>query len=127
MSFQPQFPGIFDPDKGARPARDSDSEQLRQEDRRMPATEKQMDYARSLARKSGDKLPQGIERDRSAVSAWIDAHKAPETDSPFAAYPSAKQVAFAERIARLKRRDVPQECFRDKTLMSRWIDGNKPR
>lgn len=127
MSFQPQFPGIFDPEKGARPARGSDSAQPRQEDRRMPATEKQMDYARSLARKSGDKLPQDIESDRAALSAWIDAHKPRALEGPFAAYPSAKQVAFAERIARLKRRDVPQECFRDKTLMSRWIDGNKPR
>lgn len=126
MSFQPQFPGIFDPDKGVRPARGSDSAQPRQADRRMPATEKQMDYARSLARKSGDDLPKGIEHDRAALSSWIDAHKPRVIDGPFAAYPSAKQVAFAERIARLKRRDVPQECFRDKTLMSRWIDGNKP-
>lgn len=127
MSFQPQFPGIFDPDKGARPARDSDSAQPRQADRRMPATEKQMNYARILARKTGADLPKGIENDRTALSDWIESHKAPVHDGPFAAYPSAKQVAFAERIARLKRRDVPEECFRDKTLMSRWIDGNKPR
>tara|TARA_R110002049_G_scaffold23781_4_gene84543 strand:- start:42223 stop:42579 length:357 start_codon:yes stop_codon:yes gene_type:complete len=118
MSFQPQFPGIFSPEQGARPARGDTS---------LPATEKQMQYAQSLALKSGQKLPKDIDQDRAALSAWIDAHKPRPMDGPFANYPSSKQVAFAERIARLKRRDVPQECFRDKTLMSRWIDGNKPR
>ena len=116
MSFQPQFPGIFDLEQQGRPPRGSDSAQPKQADRRMPATEKQMQYAQSLAKRTGEDLPKGI-----------DAHKPQALEGPFAAYPSAKQVAFAERIARLKRRDVPQECFRDKTLMSRWIDGNKPR
>ena len=127
MSFQPQFPGIFDPAQQGRPPRGSDSAQPKQADRRMPATEKHMQYARTLAKRTGSTLPEGIEGDRTAVSEWIDAHKPQALEGPFAAYPSAKQVAFAERIARLKRRDVPQECFRDKTLMSRWIDGNKPR
>ena len=127
MSFQPQFPCIFDPDQRGRPPRGSDSAQPKQADRRMPATEKQMQYAHSLAKRTDDDLPEGIEADRAALSEWIDAHKPRALEGPFAAYPSAKQVAFAERIARLKRRDVPEECFRDKTLMSRWIDGNKPR
>ncbi len=121
MSYQPQFPGLFSVDHGAVHAKDhSDAPNL-------AATEKQMQYAMSLAAKSGAKLPEGIGADRAALSAWIDAHKPKVSQSPFGNYPSSKQVAFAERIARLKRRDIPQECFRDKTMMSRWIDGNKPR
>jgi hypothetical protein len=92
----------------------------------LPATEKQISYARVLAAKTKTPLPKGITKNRAALSQWIDAHKAPQTDSKFANYPSSKQVQFAERIARLKRRDVPPECFRDKSLMSRWIDANKP-
>lgn len=91
----------------------------------LPATEKQMSYARILSSKTGVALPRGI--DRTALSAWIEAHKAAPPAGRFANYPSSKQVAFAERIARLKRDTVPPECFRDKTLMSRWIDSNKPR
>ncbi len=119
MSFQPQFPGIFTPAQGARPARETPEP--------LPATDRQMHYAQSLALKWQQKLPPDIGLDRAALSAWIDAHKPRPADGPFANYPSSKQVAFAERIARLKRRDIPQECFRDKTMMSRWIDGNKPR
>lgn len=122
MSFQPQFPGIFTPAQGARAVQHDLP--LAQP---LAATEKQIAYARVLASKSGTPLPQGIERDRAKLSAWIDAHKAPAPQGRFSDYPSSKQVAFAERIARLKRRDVPRECFHDKTLMSRWIDGNKPR
>lgn len=92
----------------------------------LPATEKQITYARVLAAKAKSPLPKGIERDRTALSKWIDSHKAPAPSGKFSNYPSSKQVQFAERIARLKRRDVPPECFRDKSLMSRWIDANKP-
>ncbi|MEO0390528.1 MAG: hypothetical protein AAF218_06255 [Pseudomonadota bacterium] len=91
-----------------------------------PATEKQLAFAASIAKRTGKPLPQDAAQDRKALSAWIDAHKA-ASNSRLAALPSAKQVAFAERIARLKRREVPAECFKDRTLMSRWIDGNKPR
>lgn len=88
------------------------------------ATQKQIDYAMSLAEKTKSKLPAGITQDRTRLSKWIDAHK--PAPSAFNDYPSSKQVGFAERIARLKRTQVPQECFRDRSLMSRWIDSNKP-
>ena len=122
MSFQPHFPGIFSTAEGAVPVQEALplGEPL-------PATEKQLSYARTLAEKSHVALPRGIEQDRQALSKWIDAHKVPMAQGRFANYPSSKQVQFAERIARIKRSEVPQECFRDKTLMSRWIDGNKPR
>jgi hypothetical protein len=115
MSFQPTIPGIFSPARGAEPAPTN----------ALPATEKQIIYAISLATKRHTKLPEGITLDRAALSKWIDANKAPQ--GRFDHYPSSKQVAFAERIARLKRSEVPQEYFRDRALLSRWIDSNKPR
>ena len=115
MSFQPAFPGLFAPSQGATPVQAAP----------LPATEKQIAYAKTLAAKCKLDLPENM--DRAALSKWIDTHKAPAPQGRFSEYPSSKQVGFAERIARLKRSEVPQECFRDKTLMSRWIDSNKPR
>lgn len=91
---------------------------------RLPASEKQVMYARSLSGRSGMALPENVEQDRRALSAWIDKAKVAPPKSKFSNYPSSKQVAFAERIARMKRRTVPQECFKDRQLMSRWIDSN---
>ncbi len=117
MSFQPTFPNMFSPAGGAKAA----------QSHTLPATEKQIAYAKTLAARSKEPLPEGITADRAALSRWIDAHKAPAPQGRFSDYPSSKQVGFAERIARLKRSEVPPECFRDRTLMSRWIDSNKPR
>ena len=122
MSFQPSIPGLFSPTQGATPVQDDLP--LPQP---LPATDKQIAYARTLAAKSKQPLPEGMTRDRAALSKWIDAHKAPVAQGRFANYPSSKQVAFAERIATLKRNPVPEECFRDKGLLSRWIENNKPR
>lgn len=91
----------------------------------VPATEKQIRFARHIAVRTKVELPSELTSDRRRLSRWIDAHSRKSDPSPFADYPSSKQVAFAERIARVKRRDVPRECFRDKTLMSRWIDSNR--
>lgn len=89
----------------------------------LPATPRQIAYARTLALRNQTLLPQGLDRDRRSLSAWIEAQARmqPAADPR----PSARQVAFAERLARIKRRAVPAECFRDKGLMSRWIDGNR--
>ncbi len=117
MSFQPTFPGLFTPVRAAQPELPLPAVQ--------PATAKQVEYARALAAKTDDVLPDGIEADRARLSKWIDAHK--PAPSRFNDYPSSKQVGFAERIATLKRTQVPPECFRDRALMSRWIDSNRPR
>ncbi|MCX7561076.1 hypothetical protein OS190_16015 [Sulfitobacter sp. F26204] len=122
MSFQPTFPGLFSSSQGAKPVQSAQSGTPN-----LPATEKQIAYATTLAARAGQKLPEGITSDRAALSKWIDAHKAPAPQGRFSNYPSSKQVAFAERIATLKRNPVPPECFRDKGMMSRWIDSNKPR
>ena len=91
----------------------------------LPATEKQLKYARFLAQTSGSILPWEVQQDRRLLSAWIENHQKPKQTSRFDAYPSSKQVGFAEKIARYKKRQVPDECFKDKGLMSRWIDCNK--
>jgi hypothetical protein len=91
----------------------------------LPATPKQIAYARSLALKNQTLLTWEVLQDRRSLSAWIDAQARMKPLSELDRLPSSKQVAFAERLARIKRRAVPEECFRDKGLMSKWIDGNR--
>ena len=89
----------------------------------LPATERQIAYARSLALRNQRLLPWEVQQDRRSLSAWIEAQaklKPCESNQP-----TSKQVAFAERLARIKRRAVPDACFRDRGLMSQWIDGNR--
>ncbi|MBK8438742.1 MAG: hypothetical protein IPL38_04285 [Rhodobacter sp.] len=91
----------------------------------LPATERQIAYARALALKNRTLLPWGGQQDRRSLSAWIDAQAKLRPAAAMDQLPSSRQVAFAERLARIKRRAVPDECFRDKGLMSKWIDGNR--
>ena len=96
----------------------------------LPATQNQLNYAKSLAEKLGVVLPWDVQQDRRALSAWIDEQRGRIRDimsHRTSAYPTSKQVAFAERIARIKRTQVPPHCFKDKHSMSRWIDDMRPR
>jgi len=102
-----------------------EAEALRIGEVALPATPRQIAYARSLALRNQTLLPWEIQQDRRSLSAWIDAQAQMKPLSELDSLPSSKQVAFAERLARIKRRAVPDECFRDKGLMSKWIDGNK--
>ena len=90
----------------------------------LPATPKQIAYARQLAMRNGAVLPWDIQQDRQAISRWIEMQSkrsGPSDDDR----PSSKQVAFAERIARARHRDVPDECYRSRSMMSRWIECNR--
>ncbi|MDN5788090.1 hypothetical protein [Pseudorhodobacter sp.] len=91
----------------------------------LPATPRQISYAKSLALRNRTLLPWDVQQDRRSLSTWIDSQAQMKPVSALDSLPSSKQVAFAERLARIKRRSVPDECFRDKGLMSKWIDGNK--
>lgn len=91
---------------------------------RVPATDKQISFAKQISERVGVTLPQEAQQDRYVLSRWIDANKTAKPAGQFSNYPSSKQVGFAERIARMKRRDIPQECFRDRMMMSKWIDAN---
>lgn len=88
----------------------------------LPPTDKQLGYARAIARKLDMPIPHSSLETRQALSSWIDRHKTQGAGAPGA---TSRQVAFAEKIARIKRRAIPDECFRDAGLMSRWIDANK--
>ena len=88
----------------------------------LPPTDKQLNYARAIARKLDMPIPRGSLETRQALSSWIDRHKTRNTTGGSA---TSRQVAFAEKISRIKRRAIPGECFRDAGLMSRWIDANK--
>jgi hypothetical protein len=90
----------------------------------LPATSRQIAYARALALRNQTLLPWEVQQDRRSLSAWIEAQSRLRPGS-FDSLPSSRQVAFAERLARIKQRAVPEECFRDKGLMSKWIDGNR--
>ena len=64
----------------------------------LPATPKQIAYARLLALRNQTLLPWEVQQDRRSLSAWIDAQaklKPGTQDSR----PTSKQVAFAERLA----------------------------
>ncbi|ATG49968.1 MULTISPECIES: hypothetical protein [Rhodobacterales] len=91
----------------------------------LPATPKQIAYARSLALRNRTLLPWEVQQDRRSLSAWIEAQAQLKPVSDMDRLPTSKQVAFAEKLARIKRRAVPDECFRDRGLMSKWIDGNR--
>ncbi|NEX46986.1 hypothetical protein [Pseudotabrizicola algicola] len=91
----------------------------------LPATPRQIAYARSLALRNQTLLPWEVQQDRRSLSAWIEAQAQLAPAAALDGLPSSKQVAFAERLARIKRRAVPEACFRDKGLMAKWIDGNK--
>lgn len=90
----------------------------------LPATAKQIAYARIIAARNHLVLPWEVQLDRQKISAWIDKHAAAQTARD-TSLPTSKQVGFAERIARIKRRDVPDECYRSKDLLSKWIDSNR--
>ena len=91
----------------------------------LPATPKQIAYARSLALRNQTLLPWEVQQDRRSLSTWIEAQAQMKPESDMNRLPTSRQVAFAEKLARIKRRAVPDECFRDKGLMSKWIDGNR--
>lgn len=98
---------------------------MEQTDFTLPATPRQIAYARKLALRNQTLLPGELQQDRRRLSAWIDAQARLAPATALDTRPSSKQVAFAEKLARIKRRAVPEECFRDKAMMSKWIDSNK--
>ena len=69
----------------------------------LPATPRQIAYARSLALRNQTLLPWEIQQDRRSLSAWIGAQAQMKPLSALDSLPSSKQVAFAERLARIKR------------------------
>ena len=98
-----------------------------------PPTTRQMNFARLVAMRLRDPIPDEVKQDRAALSRWIDARKTDFADvvgAQTGGYggtggATSRQVNYAERIARARRRAVPEECYRSAALMSRWIDANR--
>jgi hypothetical protein len=85
----------------------------------LPATRKQIAYARSLALKNQAHLSWEVQQDRHSLSACIEAQARIKQLAELDRLPSSKQVAFGKRLARIKRRTVPEECFRDREPLRR--------
>lgn len=73
----------------------------------LPATPKQIAYARSLALRNQSLLPWEVQQDRRSLSAWIDAQAQLRPVPDLNRLPTSKQVAFAEKLARIKRCAAP--------------------
>jgi len=70
----------------------------------LPATPKQIAYARSLALRNQTLLPWDVQQDRRTLSAWIEAQARMKPASDMDRLPTSRQVAFAGKLARIKRR-----------------------
>lgn len=82
-------------------------------------TDKMLDYAKSIAKSIGQRVPDDVMTDFDACRAFIDANK----DS--ANQPTEKQVKYAESIAKSKGLTIPAEVRANKKLISAWIDEHK--
>lgn len=76
----------------------------------LPATPKQIAYARQIASRQKVVLPWDVQSDRAKISAWISTHAG--LKPVFDPRPSSKQVAFAERLARRRYLSVPDNASR---------------
>ena len=61
----------------------------------LPATPKQIAYARSLALRNQTLLPWEVQQDRRSLSTWIEAQAQLKPVSDMDRLPTSKQVAFA--------------------------------
>lgn len=82
-------------------------------------TPKMVDFARRIATKLGQDLPEEVEASFDACKAYLDANQAA------AKQPSEKQLSFANSIAERKGVEIPAEALAEGKLLSAWIDANK--
>lgn len=88
----------------------------------MPAaapSEKQIFFAKEIAKASGVELPKEAQEDRAELSKWIDANKASAPKKP----PSAKQIGFAEKLAKEKKLEIPENLKSDWKVCSDFIEA----
>jgi len=82
-----------------------------------PPSDRQMEFARGIARSAGLDLPAEILADSRALSAWIDANKARAVFAP-----SQKQLDFARRLADEQGLDLSPDISLDAKACSAFID-----
>lgn len=82
-------------------------------------TDKMLEFAKSIAKKVGVRIPDEVLTDFDACKAFIDEHK------DVAMRPSEKQLNFANSIASSKGLTIPAEVLANGRDLSKWIDDNK--
>lgn len=95
------------------------TEQTNQAPRANKPTTKMLDYAKRIATKLGQDLPEEVENNFDACRAYIDENQA------VAKAPSERQLSYAKSIAERKGAEIPAEALADGKLLSAWIDANK--
>lgn len=82
-------------------------------------TDKMLEYAKSIAKKLGMRIPDDVMTDFEACKTFINDNK------DAAMRPSEKQLNFANSIAASKGLTVPPEALANGRELSAWIDENK--
>ncbi len=82
-------------------------------------TDKQLEFAKNIAKKLNLRVPDDVMTSFDACRAFIDEHL------PAYNKPSEKQLSFAQNIAQRKGVAIPDEILANGRELSRWIDDNK--
>lgn len=88
------------------------------ETRSSKPTDKMLDFAKSIAKSIGTRVPDEVLNDFDACKAFIDANK------EAASRPSEKQENFAKSIAERKGLTIPEETLKSRKDLSAWIDAH---
>jgi len=78
-------------------------------------SEKQVEFAKSLAEKTGLEITQEILENKNLLSEWID--KAMKQEKP-----SDKQIELAKSLSEKTGMELPDKVLDSKKLLSEWID-----
>ena len=82
-------------------------------------SDKMLEFAKNIAKKLGQAVPDEVAADWEACKKFIDDNK------DAANRPTDKQVNFAKTIADRKGATIPPEILANGRELSRWIDENK--
>jgi DNA topoisomerase-3 len=104
---------------GGSPENKNMTESSTQAPRANPPTPKMLDFARRIAAKLGQELPEDVAESFDACKAYLDANQAA------AKQPTERQLGFARSIAERKGVEIPAEALAEGKLLSAWIDANK--
>ncbi|MCR2062021.1 type IA DNA topoisomerase [Campylobacter helveticus] len=88
--------------------------------RNAPPSEKQLEFAMSLAKTLNIDLPQGIENDYKICSNFINENKDKMPKKVFK--PSEKQIALCEKLAKDKNLELPKDYKENASSCSAFID-----
>lgn len=80
-----------------------------------PPSEKQLEFAKNLAKNNNTELPKDIEKDYKICNAFIEKMK---KQIP----PSEKQIQFAKKLANENKVDLPQNYDKSVEICSKFID-----